>query len=188
MRQLSEECKMSLGHIGFYFGKKEDIMISICKIQLAKAYNVINECQDIPDEKLLKLLIYLIFTFYMVDRRNIVYRLVSDMSSNNEFLKWRTCVICEYLQEAYREYGIYINCKELSNVCSFFMHGMYGYIHEEYTCGNTVDYKKGFMLFIKTLLVHFDSAQCNRYIEKSLQLFERLNKEKLVSQLELELG
>ncbi len=188
MRQLSEACGISKGHIGFYYGKKEDIMVSICKIQLSKAYKLISLCAEIPDDKLLKLLNYIIFVFYMVSKRKVIYRLVSDMSTNNEFLKWRTETFCKYLYEAYLERGVETDVDELSNLCTFFVYGTYGYIHEEYIRGNIINYCNSFSMFIRTLIMHLDPLESLDYINKALRIFETLEIEKLVSQLEIELG
>lgn len=187
LRELGEICDMSKGHINFYFKRKEDIMIAVIEKLYAISYTAINEYEEIPDDPLLRIFLRHLFLQYLSSERQGTYSLVASMSKNNVFLNWYALNASDQDYDAFTKSEIPINKQALDDALVFSMYGLFGFISKNYGEQVKLDYEKAFTLFMKSFLNQIDSPQLIPYIDKTLSVFNALDKSHLVAEFEIEL-
>lgn len=182
LRQLSDICGMSTGHINFYFKKKEELAIGVLDIYLARSYAIISEYGCLSKDELTLFLLHQALLCYLTDKRKTTYRIISEFIDNKEFLAWRAQQAYSYARPALHAVGFTTSDNDLKDACVGAIYGIYAISHKRYTERLPFDYQRSFRLFMRILFAQIGFTQADAYIEKTLQLFEGLDKEALIEQ------
>lgn len=162
-------------------------MIAVIEKLYSISYAAINEYEEIPDDPLIKIFLRHLFLQYLSSERQGTYSLVSSMSKNNVFLNWYAINASKEDHMAFTESGIVVNKESLDDALVFSMYGLFGFISKNYTDKVKLDYEKSFTLFMKSFLNQIDSPQLLSYIDKTLNIFNELDKAHLVAEFKIEL-
>ncbi len=181
MRQLSDACGMSKGHINFYFKKKEDLMIALCERYHIAADATISGCKSIPDDAVIKFLLHQLLLCYLINEKKYALRFVSEMSENSIFLVWRAKILFGYVISMLDKQKMTMRKEDIFDACLVSISGFYAILHRYYVNKIFLDYKKMLCIFTRTLFIHIDMQQIDEYIDGSLQIFEQLDKKLLHS-------
>lgn len=184
MRQLSDACGMSKGHINFYFKKKEDLMIALCDKYHIAAERTISGCKNIPDDAVIKFLLYKLLLCYLINEKKHALHFISEMAENSIFLVWRSRSLLGYVTSMIDKKETAISKEDAFDACLISISGFYSILHKYYDNKIYIDYKKMFRIFVKTLFVHMDVHNADMYMDDALQIFTNLDKDLLHSEFD----
>ena len=184
MRQLSDACCMSKGHINFYFKKKEDLMIALCEKYHIAAEKTISGCKSVPDDAVMQFLLQQLLLCYLINEKKHALHFISEMSENSIFLIWRSQSLFGYVISMLDKNKTAVQHEDIFDACLISMAGFYMILHRCYVKKIYIDHKKMFRLFIRTLFVHTHIHQADVYIDKALHIFARLDKNLLHSEFD----
>lgn len=183
LRQLSNACGMSQGHLAFYFKKKEEIMIAHISRFVYQAQSVLNKCESLNDDDFLHFSALPLFCLYVTSRRKEVYSYMAEMSQNNIYLNWRIGFTYDAAMPVFVEKGI-CNQNDLLKAAIVSTYGLYGLIHQCYSSEEALDYISYFIVHMKGFFAQIGFAQGDLYIDKAVKVFVSLDIEDLMSQMQ----
>ncbi len=179
IRQLCDSCKMSPGHIRFYFPKREDLDWAI---YLNFSYKINKVIRDIhfPEDALLELLFSQLVKYYISIECESIFRVYAELSENSDYIIRRIDACFEDFKNACQKSGIHADENSILIGATGAIHSVYGIVNCLYTRNLSWDYKQVFRIFVNSLFVLTDFPQKDTYIEKSLELFAQQDKKRLI--------
>ena len=184
MRQLSDACGMSKGHINFYFKKKEDLMIALCEKYHFAAETTISSCVNVPGDAILKFLLHQMMLCYFVSEKKNALRFLSEMSESSVFIVWRANALSVYLISMLTKENITVDKNNIFDACLVSISGIYAIMHRQHVKKIHLDYQKMFILFAKIIFACININNIDVYIENALRIFADFDKDILQSRFD----
>lgn len=174
LRQLSYACDMSMGHISFYFKKKEDLVITLCDDYHNAVYAVISEF-FINSEEIEKFLLYHILLSYFMTNYEYIFRFVSDVSHDSVFTMWRAKSLHQHVSKLFTQEYICMNNEDIFNACISSSSGVYSVMHAYYQNSKSIYYEKIFTMFMNILFSQIYFERIDEYIQNTIRHFSTLD-------------
>lgn len=182
MRQLSERCGMSQGHINFYFKKKKDLIIALKQPfllaieQLAADYMPSSKKDPISG-----LFNYMLMEHFIICRIENFTQLIKDLYCDADVLEEAAYLLYTKAKKALSDGHIAYDAYTLSLSCACAAHISYDLVYLMGQNQENIDYTFIFTTYAKTLFMHIDLPDLNRHIQNTLDELKQLDSEAILN-------
>ncbi len=184
LTQLSKNCEMSLGHIGFYFKKKEQIVIAVINDLLSNFFMMLKEFFDVPDEPLPNMFFQLLSFSYACNQDDTLYMQMSEVVENIALLDEMIRLFHRLFQSVIRKLKYPVDELDIWTASNCSISSFYIMVWRSYHARLPLNYYRIFNLTCDILCTQIDVPEIRIFRQKSLECFENIDKDLLVQKFQ----
>ncbi len=177
MMQLSSACNMSVGHIRFYYKKKENLFFSVLDNTMKCINDVVEEMVDLPDDLLLNVLFKTMAYTYLTNQDEIRYRQMVEILENPPLLDRMVAASYRLILKSIRQLKLPVDDLDIQTGSNCAVASYYITAKHSYNANLPLNYYRIFKVFCDILFLYIDFPATRASQEMVLSYFEELDKD-----------
>lgn len=184
MRQLSERCGMSSGHINFYFRKKEDLTFALFRDFSARTHSIMKDHFQLPGNAATQFFLHHLILYYSLTQIPMLSMVMADMAGSADYMTGRSETTYRVLLRVLETRGIAFSPAEVEIGCLCATHSVFAVLRFWYCKQQAFDYQKLFSVFCDILISQGNLEPLAACANEALQLFLPADHAKLLKDYE----
>lgn len=178
IKKIAESCDTSVGHVLYYFPKKEDLVAAVYE-ESFKSSNIILEPLDPYCDQLSYLFLRHLLWFYLASINSVIRRCITELSKVHNNMEIRINPLYRRACEAFFEQDIPFKASSayIASTCSIY--SVCAVLERQRKILDNYDYIRIFRVMAQSFFAHVDYPDHEKYIQSMIDLFESQDKEKL---------